>query len=103
MNFVSSDRGQCGIPELDDLEKMHISKNNEELTKPIDFDLNEDFDFEKNLEIFRNYVSRFGVHFKIPIFPLGIISSVQNSCSFCLSQCQDSLRRNVLQLRLLVE
>lgn len=48
-------RGQCGIPELDDLEKMHINKNNEELTKPIDFDLNEDFDFEKNLEIFRNY------------------------------------------------
>ncbi|EJD75763.1 hypothetical protein LOAG_17150 [Loa loa] len=30
-------------------------KINEDLIKPIDFDLNEDFDFEKNLEIFRNY------------------------------------------------
>uniref|UniRef100_A0A915PWJ0 DFDF domain-containing protein n=1 Tax=Setaria digitata TaxID=48799 RepID=A0A915PWJ0_9BILA len=49
-------RGQCGILELDAAaQNSRDKKTNEGLTKPIDFDLNEDFDFEKNLEIFRNY------------------------------------------------
>ncbi|VDM92644.1 unnamed protein product [Litomosoides sigmodontis] len=49
-------RGPIGIPELDvTYQNNRDKKTNEDLIKPIDFDLNEDFDFEKNLEIFRNY------------------------------------------------
>ncbi|CAG9537229.1 unnamed protein product [Cercopithifilaria johnstoni] len=49
-------RGHTGIPEADSIgQNNKDKKTNEGLTKPIDFDLNEDFDFEKNLEIFRNY------------------------------------------------
>ncbi|EJW82923.1 hypothetical protein WUBG_06166 [Wuchereria bancrofti] len=50
-------RGHSGILESDAIgQNNRDKKTNEDLIKPIDFDLNEDFDFEKNLEIFRNYL-----------------------------------------------
>ncbi|KAM3722244.1 Tryptophan synthase alpha chain [Dirofilaria immitis] len=49
-------RGPNIISESDaTVQHNRDKKTNEGLIKPIDFDLNEDFDFEKNLEIFRNY------------------------------------------------
>ncbi|VDN01105.1 unnamed protein product [Thelazia callipaeda] len=51
-------RGQSWFSELqprDKIQSLRDKKSNEGLLKPIDFDLEEDFDFEKNLEIFRKY------------------------------------------------
>lgn len=75
--FISAklvlDRGHIGILESDVIGQNNSDKKtNEDLIKPIDFDLNEDFDFEKNLEIFRNYV-RFICSSLTYLFPIFII------------------------------
>lgn len=63
------DRGHGGISETDVIgQNNRDKKTNEGLIKPIDFDLNEDFDFEKNLEIFRNYVSCICIEFDVFVF-----------------------------------
>ncbi|VBB26543.1 unnamed protein product [Acanthocheilonema viteae] len=65
-------REHAGISELGAVgQSNRDKKTNEDLIKPIDFDLNEDFDFEKNLEIFRNYEKNVNISEQKEISALG--------------------------------
>uniref|UniRef100_A0A1I8ESL2 DFDF domain-containing protein n=1 Tax=Wuchereria bancrofti TaxID=6293 RepID=A0A1I8ESL2_WUCBA len=72
-------RGHSGILESDAIgQNNRDKKTNEDLIKPIDFDLNEDFDFEKNLEIFRNYEKNTNISEQKEILALGTHFSQKN-------------------------
>ncbi|KAK6105546.1 hypothetical protein QQG55_20655 [Brugia pahangi] len=72
-------RGHSGILESDAFgQNNRDKKTNEDLIKPIDFDLNEDFDFEKNLEIFRNYEKNANISEQKEISALGTQFSQKN-------------------------
>ncbi|VDK83322.1 unnamed protein product, partial [Onchocerca ochengi] len=72
-------RGSNEVSESDiNGQNIRDKKTNEGLIKPIDFDLNEDFDFEKNLEIFRNYEKNADISKQKKISAFGTLFSQKN-------------------------
>lgn len=49
---------RCGIPQLDEpTDNRRLSEKDKNLNQPINFDVEEDYDFEKNNELFKIQVS----------------------------------------------